>query len=104
MNETESERMCDEIFLHHEDGLHAELPEAKVGRLTGGVELVEPRAQYSPVVRHHGSQHAGDAHQDDKERDLHLGLLLLQHGAERVYEVCVCLCIIVKVPVRLSSS
>lgn len=89
--------MCDEIFLHHEDGRHAELPElpeAKVDRLTGGVELVERRAQYSPVVRHHGSQHAGDAHQDDEERDLHLGLLLLQHGAERVYEVCVCCCVL----------
>lgn len=68
------------IILGNEDGLLAEAPEPEVGRVTGGVQPLQPGTQDRPVVRHYGYKHGGDPHQDDEEDDLDLGLLVLQHG------------------------
>lgn len=68
------------VFLSNEDRLLAEPPQPQVGRVTGGVQPFQPGTQDRPVVRHYGNEHGGYPHEDDEERDLHLGLLILKHG------------------------
>lgn len=67
------------VFLHNEDALLAEPPKPKVGCLAGGVKFFYSGAQHGPMICHHGCKHGRDAHNNNQEGDLHLGLLVLQH-------------------------
>lgn len=67
------------VFLHHEDALLAQPPKPEVSCLAGGVKFFNSRAQDGPMIRHYGRKHGRDAHNNDQEGDLHLGLLVLQH-------------------------
>ena len=69
----DSLHICDvEVFL-------AQPPETKVGRLACAIDLRHLGAQYGPVVRHDGGEHAEHAHHQAEDGELQLRLLL--HGA-----------------------
>lgn len=68
-------------LLLHMNPLRAEPPEPEVSRLAGGIEVLHPGAQHSPVVRHHGREEQRDAHQQHAEGEPHLQGFGLIHPA-----------------------
>lgn len=70
------------LAVAHGDPLGANPPEAEVGRLAGGIEVLHVGAQHGPVVGHHGHQGQHDAHQDAEEGHTDLQGFGLGHGSQ----------------------
>lgn len=67
--------------VSHDNALGANPPEAKVGRLAGGIVVFHLGAQHGPVVGHHGHHGQHDAHQDAEEGGADLQRFGLGHGS-----------------------